>query len=321
MRSTFDPARGVSLIELMVAMAVGIIVIGAVVQLMVQSSHAHRRNDVLAQLQEQGEIALRHLARDVALAGQWGLTNRARRIAGRATPASANPHGIANPVRCGDRYATDLEYPVDGDNNRVRWPCISQPQAQSDSLLLRFADPQPSMPEAGRLQIHSGLLEGRLVSDGRTQAGMPSPAAVHDLAAMGYYVARTATLFPGLPSLRRITLTRRAGRPALFDQEIAAGVENLQAEFIIDTDRDRRPDRIVHPGDPVLDARLPGGERVAQVLAVRVTLLIRSDMTVRRHDDIARRRLADVTLSGLNDGHVRLQLSRTIFVPNGAYQP
>lgn len=313
--------HGVTLVEIMVAMAIGVIVIGAVVQLMVQNSDAHRRNDALAELQEQGEIALRHIARDVSLSGQWGLTNRAESIAGRATPGSANPNAVANPLRCGDRFATDLEFPVEGQNNHVVWPCVTQPQAVSDGLLLRYADPDPAPAQSGRLQIHSTLLGGELVSDGRAPPAGAAPAAVHNLAAMGYYVATTGTLFPTLPSLRRMTLTRIGGRPALLDQEIAAGIENLQVEFVIDTNGDRRPDRIVHPDDAVLVARLAGGERVARVLAVRVTLLIRSEATFRRDRAAAVRSLADVTLSGLNDGHKRLQIRRTILVPNGMYQP
>jgi type IV pilus assembly protein PilW len=321
MNGAFRLARGVTLVELMVAMSIGIIVIGAVVQLMVQSGYAHRHNDTLARLQERGEIALRHLARDITLAGQWGLVNRAGDIAGRATPAAPNPSALPVPTRCGDRFATDLEFPVAGDNNRVRWPCVTQAQPRSDSLLLRFAEPAPATPQTGRLQLHTDLSGGAIVADGRPPAGLTAPTAIHDLAAMGYYVARTATLFPTLPSLRRMTLTRIAGRPALIDQEIAGGIENLQVELIIDTDGDRRPDRIVHPDDAVLAARLTGGAPAARVLAVRVTLLIRSEDTFRRHRGAASRQLADVTLAGLNDGHMRLQMSRTVLVPNGAYAP
>ncbi|MDD2767327.1 MAG: PilW family protein [Methylococcus sp.] len=64
--------NGFSAIELMIAMVLGLMVVGAIGSLFVQHKTNYRQNEQYAQMQENGRYALNLLASDVAAAGFWG---------------------------------------------------------------------------------------------------------------------------------------------------------------------------------------------------------------------------------------------------------
>jgi type IV pilus assembly protein PilW len=68
------PARqqGITLLELMIALTLGLIVIAALVGVFMASSQNFRQNQALATLQDNARFALDSLSRDLAMAGYWG---------------------------------------------------------------------------------------------------------------------------------------------------------------------------------------------------------------------------------------------------------
>ncbi len=64
--------RGLTLIELMVAMAIGLVVMATMVKVYVDSSRLYRFNDEFSQMQANGRFALEFMRRDARLAGFWG---------------------------------------------------------------------------------------------------------------------------------------------------------------------------------------------------------------------------------------------------------
>ena len=64
--------RGLTLIELMVAMAIGLVVMATMVKVYVDSSRLYRFNDEFSQMQANGRFALEFLRRDARLTGFWG---------------------------------------------------------------------------------------------------------------------------------------------------------------------------------------------------------------------------------------------------------
>jgi type IV pilus assembly protein PilW len=63
---------GLTLIELMISVAIGLVVVGAVTYLYVGSRGAYRGNEALARIQDAGRFALDSIARDVRRAGALG---------------------------------------------------------------------------------------------------------------------------------------------------------------------------------------------------------------------------------------------------------
>ena len=64
--------RGLTLIELMISISIGLVVVGAVTYLYVGSKGAYRGNASLARIQEAGRFALDSITRDVRRAGSLG---------------------------------------------------------------------------------------------------------------------------------------------------------------------------------------------------------------------------------------------------------
>jgi type IV pilus assembly protein PilW len=72
--------KGMTLVELMVSMVLGLIVIGGVVSVLVSNKNSYRTNEGLSQVQETARTAFELIARDVRQAGGTGCDN-ARRMA------------------------------------------------------------------------------------------------------------------------------------------------------------------------------------------------------------------------------------------------
>lgn len=74
---THDPgrSRGFSMVELMVAIVIGLILVGGAISLLVTSKQTYGVQDDLARLQESGRFALEMMGRDLRMAGYVGCAN------------------------------------------------------------------------------------------------------------------------------------------------------------------------------------------------------------------------------------------------------
>jgi len=68
--------KGISIVELMIAMALGLIVTGAVVQVSANNKQMYRMQDAKARLQENGRYAIHTIAEKIRKAGVQGVRNK-----------------------------------------------------------------------------------------------------------------------------------------------------------------------------------------------------------------------------------------------------
>lgn len=314
---------GMTLVELMVALAIGSFLMVGAVQVYSQSHQAFVINESIARVQETAQFAMDTIEADLRMASNWGQHSRGGAIEGRSTVllgvVTANPLGLPVPVACGAEWATDLSHPVVGENNNNTLPCgaVGGVQANSDTVTMRRATVAATPLQAGRLQIQSTRIQGELFADGNVPIAFdPLDSQTHDLIVNTYYVAADSALIPGVPTLRRKSLVTIAGVPSIQDQEVAPGVENIQLQFGVDVDKDNTVDRYVNPGDPILDrtnaAFIPG----ASVLTARIWLVIRSVRIEVGLQDNANYVPGDVVLGTFNDSYRRMQVSKTILLRN-----
>ncbi|NIV18336.1 MAG: prepilin-type N-terminal cleavage/methylation domain-containing protein [Woeseiaceae bacterium] len=321
---------GLTLVELMVALAIGSFLIIGAVQIYNQSRQAFVVNESIARVQETAQFAMDTIEADLRMASNWGRTSRSLTIDGRSLDADPNPNGLAEPLDCGAGWALDLAMIVDGDNNGYAFPCAATggAQANSDSFTVRRATVDPVARQAGRLQIQTTRIQGVLMDDGLLPPGfveafdpitgdpLPGSSTTHNLLVNSYYVSADSDLIPGVPTLRRKTLGVGAGGPAIVDQEIAPGVENLQIQLGIDVDEDNTVDRYVNPGDPVYDPAAAGFIPGARVMTARIWLVVRGVTAevgiqhTRNYDP------GDINLGVPNDAFRRVQVSKTILLRN-----
>ena len=319
-----DREWGLTLIEVMVALAIGSFLIIGAMQIYTQSRQAYIVNEAIAKVQDAATFAMDAIESDLRMASNWGRMSRGRGIEGRSLPGNANPARLAlaaSATECGVTWALDLAMPVDGDNNGYRLPCppSNTIQPDSDHIVVRRASIIPATPEAGRLQIQTTRVQGELfVSDGRTipAAFNPADSATHNLMVSSYYVANDSDLVPGVPTLRRKVLRTVGGVARIVDEEVAPGVENLQIQFGLDVDQDNAVDRYVNPGDGIYDpadaAYIPG----ARIITARVWLIVRAiDREVGLTDNTVYTP-GDVDLGQPADDFRRMQVSKTILLRN-----
>jgi type IV pilus assembly protein PilW len=319
MQRAFRYSAGLTMVELMVALAIGSFLMIGAVQVYNQSRQAYVINDSIARVQETAQFALDTIEADLRMASNFGRNSRGDAIVGVATAADPNPAGLAAPGGCGADWALALSRPVEGVNNGYSLACPASggAQANSDTVTTRRATVAPAALEAGRLQIQSTRVQGELLDDGVMPAGFDATTSrTHNLIVNSYYVSANSALIPGVPTLRRKTLGVNGGAPAIVDIEIAPGIENMQLQFGVDMDGDNTVDRYVNPGDAVIDPASAGFVATAAVITARIWLVVRSVSPEAGIVDLRDYEPGDVDLGVPNDQFRRLMVSKTILLRN-----
>ena len=313
--------NGITLIELMVALAIGSFLMIGAVQIYNQSRQAFVVNESIARVQETAQFAMDTIEADLRMASNWGRNSRGLSVEGRALNGDPNPSGVPLPATdCAANWTLDLALPIDGSNNAYTLACAATggSQANSDVITIRRASVNAVPLEAGRLQIQTTRIQGQIFADGAIPAGYtPVNSATHNLIVTSYYVSPSSTLINGVPTLRRHRLIGGgAGGPRIVDEEVAPGVENLQLQLGVDVDQDNTVDRYVNPGDPIYNPNAVGYIPGARVITARVWLIVRSVGFEAGIQDSNDYKPGDVGLGVQNDSFRRMQVSKTILLRN-----
>ena len=148
--TSFRRQTGLTLVELMVALAIGSFLIIGAVQIYNQSRQAFIVNESVARVQETAQFAMDTIEADLRMASNWGRTSRGLSIDGRAMIGTPNPKTLPVPLTCGEDWSIELGTPVDGFDNvvggaNIGLPCPPQDtgQANSDVLTVRRASVNP----------------------------------------------------------------------------------------------------------------------------------------------------------------------------------
>jgi type IV pilus assembly protein PilW len=304
-----------TLIELMVAMSIGLFLTGGALYIYSQSKNTYRASDSLARLQESARFALDTIEPDItpgALLGQECRTCDDR-CPGR------HQRALQQQPRCG-RLGTERRRSRSKlSDDDYDLPCSAfsnSPRAGSDVLTLRHAEPwtggiEPAL-EAGRLQVQTSLAEGWIFNDGAAP-DVGADSATHNVVLSAYYVNERSSFDTSQPSLRRLTLRANG---SLGEDEVIPGVENMQVQLGIDTNGDGGVDRYVDGDDPLVTDD-------TVVVAVRLWMLVGTPADDQGWTDTASYPTPDADLGDLVAGSAdypasmrRMQISKTIYLNN-----
>jgi len=334
-------SRGLTLVELMIAMAIGLLIVAGAFRIYLQSSQTYGVHEAEARLEENARYAYSILEPDLRMAGFWGYAKGATGITGsnlQTDPAATTMAGSAAST-CGTNFGTDLSTPLEGSNDSYPLLCLGyngRVMPSADTLTVRRASALVSAVPTntvGPLRICSTRTAITLVNNAANCQADTSPAAmsmgtVRDLIVHTYYVARDSASAAGVPTLWRKSLNNVGTVPTFQDEEILAGVEDLQVQFGIDyTGATGVVQQYV---DPVAAASLPAG---AQIVAIRLWILVRADAMETGFVDnrtyaYGNRSTLNGTVSNLtgaatagmayqpNDHYRRLLVSRTVMIRN-----
>lgn len=251
---------GFGLAEVMVALALGLLLVLAVTTLHARILRMSLDAGAAANAQDALRIAMSVLEHDLAHAGYWGAVPGAERIEGRA--AGSRPLAVTVSGDCGPGWSIDLDESVQAWS--AGWPLDCSPYRGSAAigggLVLRRVSPRPGDDRIGVLRLHADFWRGRLVAGDETP---PPGQDSRELVARAYYVSPHSTGMTGRPSLRRKTLQRG---PRVVDEEVMPGIARLELEFGVDHDAPGGD------GHGLPDTFVAPETATAPVVAVRVTL-------------------------------------------------
>jgi len=283
--------QGLTLVEMMVAMTIGLVLLGGVITVLTSSQQTYRVNEAMARLQENARYAFQLLSRDIRMAGYRGC--------------AGDGVAVTNVLEDATGFLWRLDQPLEGFEAAAAngWipdlpaGVILSPQGGRDVVVVRGVEgtgtnilSHPSDAAGLTIPSGSGLQSGDTVlvsgcqgaaifqvtgistSSGQDtiehedETGKPNSTTTLGRTFTGGEMARIGTRIyyirvnpRGIPAL----YWRRGGNT----EELVEGIENLQIQYGEDTNGDRAVD-IYRTADQVADWEA--------VVSVRIDLLVQS---------------------------------------------
>ena len=281
--------QGITLIELMIALVIGLLATGAMLKVYVDSSRLYRFNEGLARIQENGRFATEFIRRDARMAGFWGcnheatLTNRIKTsvldypryelsgITGTSGSDSNDPDTItfSGAGRSVGKVKNDMpSTTASGSNFRV---ISTETINTGDALLISDCD----MTDIFYVTKARGRNNKRKLWHKHTKNTPNSFSKAYAAGSTLYRVQQTTFCIapganPAQPSLRQLVNPTSGQTCQDHGDELVEGIENMQILFGEDTDVD---------GDGTANRYLSFGASdldMDRVVSVRISLLARS---------------------------------------------
>lgn len=306
MQNTLKHYRGFTLIELMVAMVIGLIVILGISSVYLGNRQTYTTTSAVSRLQEQTRYAAMIVRESIMHAGYFGRIENAVLINGRFNAGTYIGDMAAGDCRNGwyVDIAQAVESPDTNGGNPYSGTCLNGGTTRSllpntDLLTIRrvsnetFTD--SSLGETDNLDfvfIRSDINRADVfINDGTPPAGYNAATVQNNLLLTEmFYVTPDFTDDnggDGIPTLRRLRLVRDSGEPVLRSQRVMSGVEQFQVQIGADLDDDGIADVFNDPPNA----------NPARAVAVRFWLLVRSETMERDYVDTNTYTMGDVTFT------------------------
>lgn len=274
--------NGFSLVELMIAMTLGLVLATGLISIFVNNRHSFNRDDVLLSMQDDARQAIRELTNDLTMAGFW---------ADLLLPASVVPDGsLAVGTDCGPAAAVDWIYQTvtpgttqsqslsTVDNATVAsanasFSCIGAEIVPGTDIIAikRVAGARaPMVLTDDTVYLRTNGTVGLLFQE---PAGVPptvpvpAPFTTWEYRPSIYYIRNFAiTAGDGIPTLCRKVLEFDSP-PTMVTECLAQGIEDLQLEYGLDTNDDGTPNVYLPNPTPV---------QMQTVVSAKIYVLARS---------------------------------------------
>ena len=237
--SSTSMQRGLTLIEIMIALVIGSVLIAGAGKIFISSKRNVEAQLNLQQIQENARYALDLISRDLRRAGYFGGLKSITAVEG--TTAPLEPDGKCPP---GNAWGRMLARPLFGLNDtNGEYACIPDSDyLRGDIVVMRYAHPVAVTGALSdkQLYLRSNSSAGALFTGFESDSNqVAEPSIVQKIITRAYYVRPSTTLCPdgsAPPALWRETLDS-SGR--LAAEELVTGVEQLQLQYgVIDFDPD-----------------------------------------------------------------------------------
>ncbi|MFN7097208.1 MAG: PilW family protein [Gammaproteobacteria bacterium] len=275
---------GLTLLEMLVALVVGLILMTGIIQLLVNSNNAFRMQNSLSRVQEDGQFAIEYLADNVRNTDFWGCLEDTTWVVNHLNTGgsvyftfTSGLQGTANQASGGsivagsDTITISSSTPVSGLNQVITpfGPATTSPVTTNPSTNLA----------QGSIVLVSDCLVGDIFQVTNTTASAGSLEHATGVGAPGNASAALSKVYSSgafvyLPYTITYSIQTDAnGEPGLFltnatgSQEIVGNVENMIILYGEDTDSDGTANRYVRANQVT---------NMQNVVSVRISIVVRS---------------------------------------------
>lgn len=319
--------RGMTLIEVMVALTIGLLITAAILSMFISMNKSYKQNDAIARLQENARFALELITQDLRHAGYFGnIADPAFiNIQGPATNADAcggtlgGTNGIYNftpslVLSYGNRITSDpttLSVTVNGLSTNIYNDCVTAGEinASGSSILLVKRTATTHIPQTPTDQRVSGVIYIRSNGSASDLYSLANPTLLGEATNLVYqphiyYIDDNDTL--------QRKYLRFDNPPTLVSEPLAQGIDAFHIEFGIDLDRNGTPEYYYSPAtDTVADPDI-----LADAVSATIYILARTTVADPDHTDNKTYHLGSMDLPAYNDRFHRRVYSASTSLKN-----
>ncbi|WP_019677112.1 PilW family protein [Arsukibacterium perlucidum] len=311
-------SRGFSLVELLIAMLLGLLLLGFTVQIFASLAASTRQSQQLAQLQQNGQLALNLLHNELQNSGFWGgvsLNDITAAVVDIAAPA---PDCVEDEIDTGS-------FPVSGERfaslyARVAAPgrqlnCLTSLAPDSEILQLKRAiglavgrdELRPN-----RFYIAPHWQQSRFIS--RDSANLEADSLFYPYQHLVFYIQNQRIDEQTVPVLMRKRLVRSAsGAARIATDSVIDGVERLHFEFGIDANLDGRLNYML-PTTAMSSEHWQ--QQLGHIVSIRFYILVRSTLPDPRYVNQQVYQMGAARFEAADDHYRRLLLAGSVYFSN-----
>lgn len=330
--------NGLTLVELMVAMALGLVVTAAVAGLFLQTKSSSLQNDEIGYLQDNGRYALKVLANDLEMSNFWAGMSASERSSikiqdtnvaldsGNATiiaPLTVAGTGSYGCSQNTENWNYDFDQPLvylsatTDTNATTTFPCIpngaSDPDiiAKTDVLMIkRTKGEELDVNQVDGAPYIRGNRNISVLHKYKSGSTSSPPAGYFDWQyyVRVYYVVNNPNT--GIPELRREALGPNSDTsldPVFNTEQVAEGIERFHVMFGIDENSDGKVDYFTSS---------PDNATILNAVQAKVYVLARASKKITGYKNTKSYQLGDLPVAVANDGYYRRVFSTTVIMKN-----
>lgn len=314
---------GMSIIELMIAMAIGMFLIAGAISLFVVSKRTYSEAERTARMGENARFALQALSADLRLGGFFGEVPAAD-LKGRSSLAAVTGDCSGRGAAYGyNNYLFVTRTDIGG--NAIG--CIVDAVPNTDVVVIKSVRPFPfsdgvrddpsdddgtiDMPgvlDGQKTYVMANAITGRIFDGAGTVPSIGEGGRVPRGNAWEYRFQAYYIRAGDVPQLSRKVLSWDGAGMAITTEDVVEGVENLQVMIGEDRDRDGETDRYLDSTDTSIDW--------SRVTSMKVFLLVRSADRDVSYTDQRTYNLGNTALAAPNDNFHRIVVQSDVSLRN-----
>lgn len=299
-RTDTSAQAGIGLVEIMVAMAIGVFMLGGILSLVLWVSRTRVDLDKTSEQIENGRYAIQLISNELRLGGFYGMSQIGTTASSMPTPCptTAGELGFSYDSTT---LTTTLPVAIQGVSSlpQADTTCFSNYKSGSEAIVVRHVETESvAMASAGMPYVQmSACQEDSMPMDfgvsgtatfSLRQKSCSLPAVLWPYTIRAFYLGACDICSPNdnMPTLKMAELRVSGGGIQVVGQSVVEGIEDMHFQYGMDLDTDGSPDCYVP--DPAVDvppaaSNCPAGgwsdidaTNWSNVVSVRINLLARS---------------------------------------------